>query len=259
MSSYTDIVVEAEGPVLTIRIDRADAGNRFRHTTCLELFDALQRLRLDRSLRAAVLTGSGEKFFCIGGEHEEASALDQSEVLPIIDVYQAIDTIPKPVVAAVNGYAVGGGNVLHTVCDLSVAAEHAVFRQVGPMVGSFDAGYGTWYLEDTIGRKRAKEMWYLNRKYTAAQALEMGLVNEVVPADELLGRAGALAEEITTRSPMAIGALKGAFSARHNGISGQARMAHDQQLTTYLTTREAHEVGTAFAEKRRPDAESFWT
>ena len=161
--------------------------------------------------------------------------------------------------AAVNGFAVGGGNVLHTVCDLSVAAEHAVFRQVGPMVGSFDAGYGTWYLEDTIGRKRAKEMWYLNRKYTAAQALEMGLVNEVVPADELLARAGTLAEEITTRSPMAIGALKGAFSARHNGVSGQARMAHDQQLTPYLTTREAHEVGAAFAEKRRPDAEQFWT
>ena len=132
-----------------------------------------------------MLTGSGDKFFCIGGEHDPMTSLDQSQVLPIVDVYQAIDTISKPVIAAVNGFAVGGGNVLHTVCDLTIASENAVFRQVGPMVGSFDAGYGTWYLEDTIGRKRAKEMWYLNRKYSAAQALAMGLVNEVVVPEEL--------------------------------------------------------------------------
>jgi naphthoate synthase len=180
-------------------------------------------------------------------------------VLPIIDVYQAIDTIPKPVIAAVNGFAVGGGNVLHTVCDLTIASENAVFRQVGPMVGSFDAGYGSWYLEDTIGRKRAKEMWYLNKKYTAEQAREMGLVNEVVASSELQARAAEVAREITTRSPLAIGGLKGAFSARHNGVSGQARMAHDQQLTLYLQTKEAHEVGAAFGERRQPKAESFWS
>jgi naphthoate synthase len=174
-------------------------------------------------------------------------------VLPIIDVYQAIDTIAKPVVAAVNGFAVGGGNVLHTVCDLTIAAENAVFRQVGPMVGSFDAGYGTWYLEDTIGRKRAKEMWYLNRKYSAAEALGMGLVNEVVPAGQALARAQEVAAEIATRSPMAIAGLKGAFSARHNGVSGQARMAHDQMLTLYLATKEAHEVSDSFGARRAPD------
>ncbi len=179
--------------------------------------------------------------------------------MPIVDVYQAIDTIAKPIIAAVNGFAVGGGNVLHTMCDLTIAADNAVFRQVGPMVGSFDAGYGTWYLEDTIGRKRAKEMWYLNRKYTAEQALSMGLVNEVVPVDKLDARAREVASELIARSPLALGALKVAFSARHNGVSGQARMAHDQQLTLYLTTHEAQETSRAFSERRVPDASLFWT
>jgi naphthoate synthase len=187
------------------------------------------------------------------------TGLDYSNVLPIIDVYQAIDTIAKPVIAAVNGFAVGGGNVLHTVCDLTIASENALFRQVGPMVGSYDAGYGTWYLEDTIGRKRAKEMWYLNRKYTATQALGMGLVNEVVPPAELAQRAREVAGELLARSPMALGALKAAFSARHNGVSGQARMAHDQQLTLYLSTKEAHETNASFAERRVPDPASFWS
>ncbi|MBK1789034.1 enoyl-CoA hydratase-related protein [Prauserella cavernicola] len=258
MTSYTDITVERDGPVATIAINRPEAGNKFRHETCLELSDALQRFRLDPALRAAVLTGTGDKFFCIGGEHDETTSLDQSQVLPIIDVYQAIDTIPKPIVAAVNGFAVGGGNVLHTVCDLTIAAENAVFRQVGPMVGSFDAGYGSWYLEDTIGRKRAKEMWYLNRKYSATEALGMGLVNEVVPAEELRTRAAEVARTLTTRSPLALGGLKAAFSGKHNGVSGQARMAHDQLLSVYLTTQEAHEVSASFGERREPDPDRFW-
>jgi naphthoate synthase len=258
MTDYSDIVVDRDGAVVSIAIDRPDAGNKFRHQTCVELFDALQRFRLDPGLRAAVLTGTGSKFFCIGGEHEDATSLDQSQVLPIIDVYQAIDTVSKPIVAAVNGFAVGGGNVLHTVCDLSIAADNAVFRQVGPMVGSFDAGYGSWYLEDTVGRKRAKEMWYLNRKYSAKEALDMGLVNEVVPAGQLRERAAEVARELTTRSPLALGGLKAAFSARHNGVSGQARMAHDQYLTVYLTTEEAHEVNASFTERRKPDPDRFW-
>jgi naphthoate synthase len=210
-------------------------------------------------VRAAVLTGAGEKFFCIGGEHEELESLDYSSVLPMVDLYQIIDTTAKPVIAAVNGFAVGGGNVLHTVCDLTIAAQSAVFRQVGPMVGSFDAGYGTAYLEDTVGRKRAKEMWYLNKKYSAAQALTMGLVNEVVADAGVLGRAIEVAHEVAARSPLAIGGLKAAFSARHNGVSGQARLAHDQLLTLYLTTREAHEVSAAFAERRAPDPKLMWS
>ncbi|GAA1003573.1 naphthoate synthase [Acrocarpospora pleiomorpha] len=257
--TYDDILTATDGAVLTITLNRPEAGNKLRHQTCLELFDALQRFRLDPQLRAAVLTGAGERFFCIGGEHDPVTSLDQSQVLPIIDVYQAIDTIPKPIIAAVNGFAVGGGNVLHTVCDLTIASENAVFRQVGPMVGSFDAGYGSWYLEDTVGRKRAKEMWYLNRKYSAEQALLMGLVNEVAPPQDLQTRATEVAREITLRSPLAIGGLKGAFSARHNGVSGQARMAHDQQLSLYLQTQEAHEVSAAFAGHRDPDPESFWS
>jgi naphthoate synthase len=259
MSDFQDINVERRDAVVIVTIDRQAAGNKFRHQTCLELFAAFQRFRLDPALRVAILTGAGDKFFCIGGEHEPMTTLDQSGVLPIIDVYQAIDTTPKPVVAAVNGFAVGGGNVLHTVCDLSIAAETAVFRQVGPMVGSFDAGYGTWYLEDTIGRKRAKEMWYLNRKYSAEAALQMGLVNEVVPFASLRERALEVANEIATRSPLAIGGLKAAFSARHNGVSGQARMAHDQYLSLYLTTGEAHELSDSFAERRLPEPDRFWT
>lgn len=259
MSDYEDILVERRDPVLIITINRPEAGNKFRHQTCLELVSALQQFRIDPSLRAAVLTGAGDKFFCIGGEHDPLTSLDQSQVLPIIDVYQAIDTIAKPVIAAVNGFAVGGGNVLHSVCDLTIAADTAVFRQVGPMVGSFDAGYGTWYLEENIGRKRAKEMWYLNRKYTAEQAVAMGLANEVVPREQVVARAVELANEIAKRSPLAIGALKTAFSGKHNGVSGQARMAHDQFLTVYLTTQEAHEVSAAFNERRDPDPERFWT
>ncbi|BAH47166.1 enoyl-CoA hydratase-related protein [Rhodococcus sp. NPDC019627] len=258
-AEYDDIQIKHNGAVLTITIDRQESGNKLRAQTCNELIDALQRFRLDPALQAAVLTGAGEKFFCIGGEHDELTRLDQSAVIPIIDVYQSIDTIGKPIIAAVNGFAVGGGNVLHTVCDLTIASESAVFRQVGPMVGSFDAGYGTWYLEDTIGRKRAKEMWYLNKKYSAAQALSIGLVNEVVPIDQLQSRAREVAQDISHRSPLAIGALKGAFSARHNGVSGQARLAHDQLLTLYLATDEAHEVATSFAERRQPDAKTFWT
>ncbi|MEV0757395.1 enoyl-CoA hydratase-related protein [Streptosporangium sp. NPDC050280] len=258
-SHYEDILIDLEGPVVTITINRPEAGNKFRHRTCLELFDALQRFRLDPALRAAVLTGAGEKFFCIGGEHDPVTSLDQSQVLPIVDVYQALDTVPKPVVAAVNGFAVGGGNVLHTVCDLTIASENAVFRQVGPMVGSFDAGYGSWYLEDTIGRKRAKEMWYLNQKYSAEEALAMGLVNEVVPADRLRERVAEVTRALTSRGPMAIAGMKAAFSARHNGVSGQARMAHDQQLSFYLQTREAHELSDSFGERRAPNPESFWS
>jgi naphthoate synthase len=175
----------------------------------------------------------------------------------MVDVYELLDTVPKPVIAAVNGFAVGGGNVLHVMCDLSIASEDAIFRQVGPMVGSFDAGYGTWYLEDMVGRKRAKEMWYLNKKYDARTALAMGLVNEVVPADQVMGRALEMANELKSRGPQAIAALKAAFSARNHGVLGQARISHDLLLTKYLTTEEAHEMSASFSEKRPPDPEHF--
>lgn len=255
--AYQDVVYEVGESIATITINRPEQGNKFRKRTTLELADALRRFRDDDTVRAGILTGAGEKFFCIGGEHDPLQSVGYGSVLPIVDVYQLIDSVPKPIIAAVNGFAVGGGHVLHTLCDLTIAADHAVFRQVGPLVGSFDAGYGTWYLEDTIGRKRAKEMWLLNRKYTAEQAERMGLVNEVVPGEQLMDRGREIAAELAARSPLALGAVKGAFSARHTGVAGQARMAHDQQLTLYLMTEEAHELAESFAERRRPDPKRF--
>jgi naphthoate synthase len=258
VNDYADIVVEVEDHILTITINRPESGNKFRHQTAIELAVALREFRADRDLRVAILTGSGEKFFCIGGEHDPVESVDYGSAMPIIDVYELIDATPKPIIAAVNGFAVGGGNVLHVMCDLTIAADNALFRQVGPIVGSFDPGYGTWYLEEAIGRKRAKEMWYLNRKYTAEQALAIGLINEVVPKAELASRAQEVARELLERSPIAIAALKGAFSARHTGVVGQARLAHDQMLSLYQLTGEAHEVSSAFADRRTPDESHFW-
>lgn len=255
---YQDIRYETAGGVATLTIDRPANGNKFTRQTALEMADALRRFRDDPEARVGVITGAGDKFFCIGGEHDPVTGYEPHHVMPIVDVYELIDAIPKPIIAAVNGFAVGGGHVLHVMCDLTIAAEHAVFRQVGPMVGSFDPGFGTWYLEEAVGRKRAKEIWYLNRKYTAAQALEMGLVNEVVPAAELMSRVREVASELMARGPLALAALKGAFSARHTGVLGQARVAHDQMLTLYLATQEAQEMGSSFAERRRPDPQRFY-
>ncbi|GLZ07509.1 naphthoate synthase [Actinomadura sp. NBRC 104412] len=254
---YTDIVVEP-GVITTITINRPGQGNKFRARTAIELADALRAFRDSASARVAVLTGAGERFFCIGGEHEPPTSTAPAAAMPIVDVYELLDTSPKPVIAAVNGYAVGGGNVLALACDLTIAADHAVFRQVGPMVGSFDAGYGTWLLEETVGRKRAKEIWYLNRKYTAREALRIGLINEIVPIAGLAARARDLATELSRRSPAALAALKAAFSARHSGIAGQARLAHDQLLTFYLHTEEATEMSAAFTERRAPDSGRFY-
>jgi naphthoate synthase len=252
--SYHDILVDTAAPGITIlTLNRPEAGNKFTARTARELAAALREFAADSGQRVAIITGSGDKFFCIGGEHEPLTSFEAAQAMPIVDVYELIDRVPKPVIAAVNGFAVGGGHVLQVICDLSIAAENAVFRQVGPLVGSFDAGYGTWYLEDTIGRKKAKEMWYLNRKYTAEQALAMGLVNEVVPAGQALTRASAIAAELMTRSPLALAALKGAFSARHNGVAGMSRITHDQLLTLYLSTGESAETAAAFAERRPPD------
>lgn len=255
--SWEDLLVEHAGGIATITINRPENGNMFRRRTVLELAEALRQFRDDPALRVGILTGAGERFFCVGGEHEPFEGYDHSVVLPIVDVYELLDTVPKPIVAAVNGFAVGGGNVLQTMCDLTVASENAVFRQVGPMVGSFDAGFGTWYLEEVIGRKRAKEMWYLNRKYSAADALSMGLINEVVPAEKLANRAREVAEEMISRGPQALAALKVAFSSRHLGALGQARLAHDLLLTQYLTTEEAQELSASFSERRKPDQDRF--
>lgn len=258
MSEETpDVRYEVADGIATITLDRPDKGNMFREQTLRELADALRRFRGEREAGVAIITGAGDRFFCIGGEHDPLEYRDAASALPVVDVYELIDTIPKPIIAAVNGFAVGGGHVLQVMCDLAIASENAIFRQVGPMVGSFDAGYGTWYLEELIGRRRAKEMWYLNRKYSAQEALAMGLVNEVVPADQLQARAREVAGELLKRGPRALAGLKGAFSGRHHGVLGQARMAHDQLLTEYLSSDEAHELSEAFAQRRDPDRSRF--
>ncbi|MGW4093717.1 enoyl-CoA hydratase-related protein [Nocardia sp. NPDC004750] len=255
--TYQDIIMDVADGIAVVTINRPERANKLRFQTARELLDAFRRVREDRAIDVAILTGAGGKFFCIGGEHEPLESLDYSSVMPVIDLYEFIDTMPKPVIAAVDGYAVGGGNVLQVVCDLSIAAPHAVFRQVGPMVGSFDAGYGTWYLEEAIGRRRAKEMWYLNKKYSAAEALDMGLINEISSRGSALDRALEVGGVLRQRGPFAISAVKTAFSGRHSGVVGQARMAHDLLLTAYRSTAESHELSEAFDTRRDPDRTRF--
>ena len=178
-------------------------------------------------------------------------------MLPALDMYDAIERLQKPVIASVNGYAVGGGNVLQVMCDITIAKESAIFRQVGPMMGSFDAGYGTWYLEDLVGKKKAKEIWFRNPRLSAREALELGMINQVVPDAELASATRAMALEIAERGAFALAAIKTAFSARHGGAGGLSRMAHDLLLRGYLETEESHELGQAFAERRKPDPEKF--
>ncbi|HEX2216100.1 MAG TPA: enoyl-CoA hydratase-related protein, partial [Xanthobacteraceae bacterium] len=178
-------------------------------------------------------------------------------VLPTLEMYEAIDRLQKPVIASVNGFAVGGGNVLQMVCDLTIAKQSAVFRQVGPMMGSFDAGYGTWYLEDLVGKKKAKEIWYRNPKMSADEALALGLINKVVPDDKLKEETREFALEVAERGSFALASVKAAFNARHGGVSGLARMAHDLLLRSYLESEESHELASAFREKRTPDPAKF--
>ena len=205
-----------------------------------------------------MITGEGEKFFCIGGRKEgmEDTYLYPG-VLPTLEMYEAIDKLQKPVIASVNGFAVGGGNVLQMVCDVTIAKESAIFRQVGPMMGSFDAGYGTWYLEDLVGKKRAKDMWYRNPKINAQEALDIGLINKVVPDDELAEATLEYAMEIAARGAFALASIKAAFNARHGGVGGLSRMAHDLLLRGYLTTEESKELSSAFSERRAPDTDVF--
>ncbi|MCA8928905.1 MAG: enoyl-CoA hydratase/isomerase family protein [Alphaproteobacteria bacterium] len=255
---FTQILYEEDGPIGTITINRPDNGNMFTETMCHEIRDCIEGIRRETRTRVVVLTGAGDKFFCIGGQKDgmEKTKL-YAGVLPTLEMYEAIDKLQKPVIASVNGYAVGGGNVLQAVCDLTIAKESAVFRQVGPMMGSFDAGYGTWYLEDLIGKKLAKEMWYTNRRISAAEAKEMGLINRVVPDDQLQAKTRELALEIADRSPVALAAIKHAFLARHGGVAGLSRVTHDLLLRQYLDTDEAKEVNKSFNERRKPDPDTF--
>lgn len=257
-AQYETILYEEDGPVGTITLNRPDNGNMFNVTMCHEIRDCINAIRRETRTRVIVLTGAGDRFFCIGGEKTGMEETDlYAGVLPTLDVYESLDRLQKPVIASVNGFAVGGGNVLQVMCDLTIAKESAVFRQVGPMMGSFDAGYGTWYLEDLVGKKKAKEIWYTNPKISAREALELGLINKVVPDGSLKQATRELALEVAKRGAFALASIKGAFNARHGGVSGLSRVTHDLLLRGYLHTEESRELSASFSAKRDPDASKF--
>jgi naphthoate synthase len=230
----------------------------FTLAMCHEIRDCINAIRRETRTRVLVITGAGDRFFCIGGRKEglEDSTL-YAGVLPTLEMYESIDRLQKPVIASVNGYAVGGGQVLQVMCDLTIAKESAVFRQVGPMMGSFDAGYGTWYLEDLVGKKKAKELWFLNPRLTAREALAIGLINKVVPDDKLREETRKMALELAERGAFALASIKAAFTARHGGVGGLGRLSHDLLLSLYLDTEESKELGAAFGDKRKPDPKKF--
>ncbi|MEO0327043.1 MAG: enoyl-CoA hydratase-related protein [Pseudomonadota bacterium] len=256
--SFETILYEEDGPVGTITLNRPDDGNMFTPQMCHDIRDCINEIRRETRTRVLVITGAGDKFFCIGGRKEgmEDTQL-YAGVLPTLEIYESIDRLQKPVIASVNGYAVGGGNVLQVVCDLTIAKESAVFRQVGPMMGSFDAGYGTWYLEDLVGKKKAKEMWYCNPKILAQEAKEIGLINRVVPDANLAAETRNFALEVAARGSFAVASIKAAFNARHGGVSGLGRISHDLLLRPYLDSEESNELGQSFAERRSPDPKKF--
>jgi len=256
--SYETILYEEDGAIGWLTLNRPDDGNMFTPAMCHEIRDCINEIRRETRTRVLVITGAGDKFFCIGGRKEgmEDSTL-YAGTLPTLDLYESIDRLQKPVIASVNGFAVGGGQVLQVMCDLTIAKDSAVFRQVGPMMGSFDAGYGTWYLEDLVGKNKAKELWYLNPKLTAREALAIGLINKVVPDDKLREETRKMALEVAERGAFALASIKAAFGARHGGVGGLGRLSHDLLLRLYLDTEESKELGSAFSKKRKPDPKKF--
>ena len=260
---YEDIRYErTDSGIAKITIDREEVHNAFRPETVSELIDAFARVRDDPTIGCVLLTGSGERAFCSGGDQRYKSHAggyvggDGIARLNVLDLQRQIRSLPVPVIALVNGFAIGGGHVLHIVCDLSLASENAIFGQVGPKVGSFDAGFGIGLLARLVGDKKAKEIWFLCRRYTASEALAMGLVNKVVPLAELEAEGVAWAEEILRMSPTAIRFLKSAFLVATDGLAGLQEFAGNA-TGLYYTTDEAHEGSSAFLEKRDPDFTRF--
>ena len=264
ISTYSDIRYEraVDEGITKITINRPEVRNAFRPETVGELIDAFNHTRDDLTTGVVILTGEGDKAFCSGGDQRvrgDGGYIGQADKIPrlnILDVQKQIRYLPKPVIASVAGYAVGGGHVLHLVCDLTIAADNAIFGQTGPKVGSFDGGYGASYLARVVGHKKAREIWYLCRQYNAQQALDMGLVNTVVPLAQLEAETLQWAREILQKSPMAIRFLKAAFNADTDGLAGLQQLAGDATLLYYLTD-EAKEGKNAFLENRPPDFGKF--
>jgi naphthoate synthase len=259
---YEDIRYELSDGIAKITIDRPEVHNAFRPETLIEISDALERAREDTSVGVIVLTGEGPLAFCSGGDQRvrgdsgyvaSGAAVGRFHVT---DLHVQMRRLPKPIVAMVAGYAIGGGHVLHVVCDLTIAADNARFGQTGPKVGSFDGGFGAGLLANLVGPKKAKEIWFLCRQYSAEEALDMGLVNRVVPLEELEEETLAWCREMLALSPFSLRLLKASFHAAEDGLAGIQQLAHDANLLFY-GSEEAQEGRDAYREKRRPDFAKF--
>jgi naphthoate synthase len=259
---YEDIRFETAEGIAKITINRPEVHNAFRPETLIEVSDALERAREDTSVGVIVLTGEGPLAFCSGGDQNvrgDSGYVPQGQAVGrfhVTDLHIQMRRLPKPVVAMVAGYAIGGGHVLHVVCDLTIAADNARFGQTGPKVGSFDGGFGAGLLAAQVGQKKAKEIWFLCRQYDATEALEMGLVNTVVPLEELEVETVRWCREMLELSPFALRLLKASFNATEDGLSGIQQLAHDANLLFY-GSEEAQEGRDAYREKRKPDFRKF--
>lgn len=258
---YEDILFEYFNGIARITINRERYRNAFTPQTTAEMSDALRICREEQDICVVVITGAGDKAFCSGGDqntkgHGGYIGKDGVARLSVLDVQKQIRSIPKPVIAAVNGFAIGGGHVLHLVCDLSIASDNARFGQTGPRVGSFDAGFGASYMARVVGQKKAREIWFLCRQYDAQQALNMNLVNMVVPLEKLEDEYVTWAEEMMALSPMALRMIKAGLNAELDGQAGIQELAGDATLLYYMTD-EAQEGKNAFLEKRKPNFKQY--
>lgn len=261
IKEYKEILFDLYNGIARITINRERYRNAFTPTTTTEMSDALYICRERQDICVVVLTGAGDKAFCAGGDmHGKGRGgyvgTDGVPRLNVLDVQKQIRSLPKPVIAMVNGFAIGGGHVLHVVCDLTIASENARFGQTGPKVGSFDAGFGSSYLARCVGQKRAREIWFLCRQYTAQEAYEMGMVNKVVPLERLEDEVVEWAETMMQHSPLALRMIKAGLNAELDGQAGIQELAGDATMLYYLTD-EAQEGGKAFLEKRRPRFEDY--
>ena len=258
---YTDIKYHKTDGIAKITINRPEVRNAFRPLTVEEMIHALDEARNDQTIGVVILTGEGKEAFCSGGDQKvrgDSGYKDGAGVhrLNVLEFQRQMRSGPKPVIAMVAGYAVGGGHVLHVMCDLTIAADNAIFGQTGPRVGSFDGGYGATYLARIVGQKKAREIWYLCRQYSAQQALDMGLVNAVVPYERLEEETVQWCREILANSPIAIRCLKAAFNADCDGQAGLQELAGNATMLFYMT-EEGQEGRNAFVEKRKPDFSKF--
>ena len=259
---YQDILYEVTDGVATITINRPRVYNAFRPQTVIELIHALQRAGWDKDIGCIVLTGAGERAFCTGGDQSDHEgqygdgATRGTVGMPVEDLHSVIRDVPKPVIAKVRGYAIGGGNVLATICDLTIASDNAIFGQVGPKMGSVDPGFGTAYLARVVGEKKAREIWYMCRRYSADEAVEMGLANKAVPDAELDAEVAAWGAELVKRSPTAIAIAKRSFNADSESIRGIGGLGM-WALRLYYDTDESKEGVSALNAKREPDFRKF--